>query len=143
MGKIFVLLILTALTSPSSAEMDAASQEALTKTQKVLTDPVKREEAFTENPKMREGERAANQLVGGNSHQKEKIYAITAQVLETLAQKSNGDLAAMQEIITRAQQNPEKFMQEYFSEEQKAQVRQLANEIEKDKKIAPPKQQAK
>jgi hypothetical protein len=135
-----LFLIFVLLPLATWAELDGPSIEALTKTQNILRDPQKREDAMDENPKYREGEKTTNQLVGGNSKQKQKIYEISAQVLEEIATRSNGDVPAMQDIITRAQQNPEKFMQEFFNEEQKAQVRELANEIEKEKKVVPPQQ---
>lgn len=122
------------------AELDKPSQEALEKTMEELKDPAKREQAFKENPKYKEGESGANLLVKGDAAQKQQIYELTAQVLQTLAQKANGDAAQMQDIVSKAQKDPAKFMEEYFSEEQKKQVRELAGQIEKDRqpKTQPP-----
>ena len=120
------------------AELDNPSQEALEKTVKAMTDEKEREKAFQENPKFKEGEAGADMLVKGNEAQKQQIYELAAKVLQGMAQKTNGDAKSMQEIVSKGSQNPSQFMQEYLTEEQKKQVRDLANEIEKGRSPSPP-----
>lgn len=122
------------------AELDKSSQEALEKTMEQLKNPAQREQALKENPKYKEGESGANLLVKGDATQKQQIYEMAAEVLQTLVQKANGDPVKMQEIVSKAQKDPGKFMEEYFSEAQKKQVRDLAGQIEKDRqpKAQPP-----
>lgn len=140
-GKIASIVLLVSMYALFvKAELDAPSQEALTKTQETLTSAQKREAVQKENPKYQESEKALDHLYKGNQGQKQETYELASQVLATLAEKANGDPKKMQEIITQAQQNPEKFMQEYFSEVQKQQVRALANDLEKDKNTPVPPQ---
>lgn len=141
-GKVGSIVLLVSMYAIFvKAELDSSSKDALTKTQETLTNAQKRQEAFKENPAYRESEKAANEVFKGDEGKKQQAYELTSQVLATLAEKANGDPQKMQEIMAEAQRNPEKFMQEYFSEGQKQQVRALAADIEKDKKVPTPPQQ--
>lgn len=117
----------------SGAEMDQPSQEALKQTVEVLKDSQKREQAFRDNPKYKEGESAADMLVRGNEAQKQQLYEMSAEVLKALVEKTQGDPVKMQEIVSQAQKNPSQFMEQYLSEAQKTQVRDLATQIEKER----------
>ncbi len=128
-GLFFILFF----AASAKAQMDASSQEALDQTADVLRDSSKRDKAFAENPKYKEGEKGAALLVRGNEAQKQQLYEMAAEVMKKLAEQTNGDPVKMQEIAAKAQKNPEKFMNEYFSDAQKKQVRDLANQIEKDR----------
>lgn len=127
----FILLL--CIGTVAHADLDGASQEALKQTADVLKDPTKRDSAFAENPKYKEGEKGADLLFRGNEAQKLQLYEMAAEVLQKLAETTGGDPMKMQEIAAKAQQNPEKFMNEYFTDAQKKQVRELANQIEKDR----------
>jgi hypothetical protein len=126
------------LANTSIAELDGASQEALDKTMKAMVSPSEREKAFKDNPKYKEGEAGADMLVKGNEAQKQQLYELAAKVMQGLAEKSKGDPAAMQEIVSKGTKNPEQFLQENFTDEQKKQVRELAAEIEKSREPKPP-----
>lgn len=138
MNKILFCAVTLLLPFLASAELDSASQDALDKTVQTLKDPVQRQESFGKNANYKQGESAANMLVGGNDAQKQQLYEMAAEVLKNLAQKANGDPVRMQEIVSQAQKNPSQFMEQYFSEEQKKQVRDLASQIEKDRQPKPP-----
>lgn len=138
MQKSILFLVVFLAIQSASAELDAPSQEALEKTVKAMTDEKERQKAFQENPKFKEGEAGADMLVKGNEAQKQQIYELAAKVLQGMAQKTNGDAKSMQEIVSKGSQNPSQFMQEYLTEEQKKQVRDLANEIEKGRSPSPP-----
>ena len=141
-GKIAsIVLLISMYTLFVKAELDGASQEALKDTQETLVNAQKREAAFKENPQYKESEKATNHLFAGDESKKQEAYELTSQVLATLAEKTNGDPQKMQEIMAQAQQNPEKFMQEYFSDSQKEKVRAIATDLEKQKKVPPPPQQ--
>ncbi len=133
-----MFLIIFLAWNVAGADLDTTSQEALAKTVKALKDPSERENAFQENPKFKEGEAGAEMLVKGNAAQKQQMYELAAKVLENLAKKSDGDPKKMQEIVSQASQNPSQFMQEYLSDEQKKQVRDLASEIEKGREPKSP-----
>lgn len=136
--KILGLLVVLFFTSFVQAQMESSSQEAFQQTAEVLKDPSQRNKAFAENPKYKEGEKGADMLVRGNEAQKQQLYEMAAEVLQKLAEKANGDPVKMQAITAEAQKNPEKFMNEYFSEAQKKQVRDLANQIQKDRQPKSP-----
>lgn len=121
-----------------AADLDAPSQEALGQTQSVLRSPKERDAAFKENPKYKEAEGGANALVQGNEAQKQQMYEMAAQLMKTLAEKSGGDAAVMQEMMIRAQKDPAQFMREFMTESQKQQVRDLATDIEKQKGVRAP-----
>ncbi len=138
MNKILFSILTLFFSLLSHAELDSTSDDALKKTVQVLKDPVQRQESFGQNPKYKEGEAAADMLVGGNDAQKQQLYEMAADILKKLAEKAHGDPVKMQEIVSQAQKNPSQFMEQYFSEEQKKQVRDLASQIEKDRQPKSP-----
>jgi len=68
--------------------------------------------------------------LAGTSQNKDEIYGIAAQLMEKIAQETNGDPEKMQLLMLEAQKNPEAFYKKYFNDEQKAKVRGVASKIQ-------------
>jgi hypothetical protein len=75
-------------------------------------------------------------LVGSDKN-KNETYDLSSGVLEKVAAEAKGDPDKMQMLLQEAQANPQKFFDKYFSAEQKARVRGLAREIEKNGSARP------
>lgn len=145
MLKIIKLLFLVAFTSASymsfaNDELDKSSEEALQKTKEVLLDASKRKEAMKDNNKAQEGDKHLESFTG-SAQNKEAMYRMSADIMENIVKSTNGDAAAMQKMMEDAQKDPEAFYKAVLTDAQKAQVRGLANEIEKSKSPANSPQQ--
>jgi hypothetical protein len=116
--------------------MGAAEQQGLQETQGLLRSKSQREEYFKKDAKAKEMGDKVQSLTGSGAEQ-EQVYDLAAQVMEKIAKESNGDPAKMQKLLDEAQKNPQAFYDRYFSAEQKAKVREVANKIEKKGAVGP------
>lgn len=112
------------------ADMGAAEQQGLQDTQGLLRSKSQREEYFKKDAKAKEMGDKVQTLTGSGADQ-EQVYDLAAQIMEKITKESNGDPAKMQKLLEDAQKNPQAFYDRYFSAEQKAQVRDVANKIQK------------
>jgi hypothetical protein len=118
------------ISAAAIGEMDPASQEALVKTQQVLTNPEDRQNAFQGNESMQGVDRDVSAL-SGNDKNKNAIYDVASKIFADIANQANGDSIKMQELIEAAQKNPEAFLNNTVSEQNKAMIRQISEDIEK------------
>lgn len=132
-----LILVLILMHGLAYADMDANSKEALQKTKDVLTNKSAREEAVKKDPRAADADAKAGALAGSEEN-KDKMYAIAAQVMEKIVAEANGNPEKMQQLLLEAQSNPQKFYQKYFTPAQKKQVQRLANKIQKDAPAAGP-----
>jgi len=112
------------------ADLDQHEQQGLQDTKKMLTSPQLRKEAI-KNDKAAQEVDAKVEALAGSSKNKEEIYDIASQVMETITLEAKGDPEKMQKMLLEAQANPQAFYNKYFTEAQKAQVRKVATDIEK------------
>lgn len=68
--------------------------------------------------------------LSGSEKNQEDIYGLSADLMEKLAAEAKDDPEKMQMILQEAQANPQKFYEKYFSAEQKAKLRGIAQDIE-------------
>jgi hypothetical protein len=102
MRSLCVLAVLGALLATQSGfcadsvneSMDPASAEALLKTQQMLRDPQERSHALSQSSQAQFVNKQAQSLAGSPENL-DSIYDLSADVLESLVQKTNGDPAKM------------------------------------------------
>lgn len=119
----------TASQTQNKNEKESISPEAIESTQKVLRDKKSRESLIKESKAAQESDQKAGELAGSEEN-KEKMYDISADIMANFQGKSPEEL---QQIINEAQKNPEKFYKN-LTPEQKAQIKNLADQIEASKK---------
>lgn len=127
-----LLLSFVLIHAHASAELDQYEQKGLQDTQQMLKSPHLRKEAIKGSKEAQAVDQKVEALAGSGRN-KEEIYDIASQVMETIAVESKGDPDKMQKLLMEAQANPQAFYNKYFTAEQKAKVRNLANDIEKTK----------
>src|SRR5665213_1196105 len=132
MRVISFLLILAAANPALAQELDKDQVTALNQTKDLLKDPVERQKAINLDPKAKDIDNKVNALAGTGAN-KEAIYDVASQLMDKIAADAHGDPEKMQELMSEAAKNPEAFRNKYFSEDQKNQVRGIANKIEADK----------
>src|SRR3954471_101737 len=126
----FLLLLATAtlFAHPVLAEeLDPASKEGLSKTQEVLRDPKKRQEAIKGDKKAEEAD-ARVQRLSGSPENTQKMYEISADIMENITKQSGGDPQKMQKLLEEAQKDPEAFYKS-LTPEQRGQIQKLSGEI--------------
>ncbi|MCB0351803.1 MAG: hypothetical protein KDD38_11510 [Bdellovibrionales bacterium] len=123
MASVFIIF---SFLSAANAQLDAASQEALEKTNELLLDSNKRQEAIKGDKKAQQADSYAESI--GGAH-KEEIYGLTSKIFEKLIKKYNADPTKIQEVLTKAMANPEAFANSEFSPEDLKALRELANKL--------------
>lgn len=113
--------------------LDAASTEALQKTQNLLFNPEQRAQAMKNDPKALANDAKVKSSLGD---QTQPAYELSAQVLETIVKKTNGDPRQMQEIVNQLMTNPQ-LLEQYLTPQQRDQIRSMASQIEKQQGHAP------
>lgn len=117
--------------APASASaedgLDAASIEALTKTQELLTTPALRDGAVQKNQGAQLVDTQVKSL-GGNSANVDSIYGLSSDIFEDLVKETHGDPVKLQEFLTRAKDDPKGFA-EHLSEKNKRALRDVAGKI--------------
>lgn len=132
-----LLLLLATPDSRAQENLDAASEEALRRTQSLMTNPGERDKMIRDNPELQAMEHNINNVAAGNGTVKNGIYDISSKVFATIVKKSNGDATKMKLLLQEAQSNPEKFYNENFSAAEQAAIRGIAQEVEKSKSPPP------
>jgi hypothetical protein len=99
-------MIFLGIVSFSNAYADEATGEALQKTQECLRN------GTCETMNSKEGKAAddkALNAVGGDQAKKKELYNISADIMPWLTEQAKGDPSKMQEILLKAQTDPEGF----------------------------------
>jgi hypothetical protein len=115
-----------AFANPKDKE-EAINAEATKSTQELLTNKKAREEAIKSDSSAKSVDQHVEAL-GGTSENKEEMYAIAAQYMADLVQKTNGDPVKMQEMLAQFQKDPASFFAQ-LKPEQKKQIENLARSI--------------
>ncbi len=104
--------------------------DALQKTQELLKDAKAREAYAKEHP---EAQNALDQVkkLGGTEGNSDEMFSISAEIMQSIVAESGGDVEKMQAMIAQATKNPEAFFNQ-LSADQKAKIRKVAGEIEKN-----------
>ena len=126
---LFILgLLLSIPQFALSAELDSASQEALQKTQELLTNPALRNQAIEKDGKAKSADKMVEQL-GGDAAAKEDIYKLAGDVFAELVKETKGDAKKMQEILSEVSRNPASF-KDRWTPEQRARLKAIADQLE-------------
>ncbi len=132
--KNFILILSVFLISRSS--FSQVDQEALLETQRVLRSPTERQDIISKDKKAQDTDQFASQVVGGDPKLKDEVYDISADVLNSLLQTTNGDPEKAQELLLKAMKNPEQFLKSLPALQQEK-IRGIANSVEKKKNSKP------
>lgn len=133
-----VVLLATAsfVAAPLSAQsLDAASQEALTATLRMLMDPSLRGHAIAGSP---QGAAVDTQIqaIAGSPALTQEVYALAAQIFEELARGAGGDATTMAQTLERGTSDPAGFAA-FLSPATQRRLRELAAKIADEQKRRP------
>lgn len=119
-GLWILLLAITAVFPRGQAEeLDSASTEALSKTQKLLTTPNLRDKAIHESAAAQTVD-AQVRALAGNEANTEQIYGLSNEIFADLVKETGGDPVKMQEILSRAKDDPKTFYDHLSEKNRKA-----------------------
>ena len=122
MKLISAFTLLIALSSGAvcfAQELDAASKEALAKTQQLLTTPAEREAAISKSPG---GQIADGQIkaLAGTQANTDEIYKITSDIFASMVAETGGDPVKMQALMDKAKNDPKGFADHMNAKDRKA-----------------------
>lgn len=124
-----------AAQGPSKAEMEQASETALRQTQQLLRSRSEREKALqADGGRGAANDQSARKAIGDAAT--EKSYELSAQIIETIVRRANGDPVKMQQMMNELTANPHS-LEQYLSASQREDIRQLASDIEKKQGLQP------
>ncbi|MGZ4976217.1 MAG: hypothetical protein ACXV8O_03610 [Methylobacter sp.] len=125
--NLLVFLLVAGMSFQNAYADDASS--ALQKTQDCLRNQ-NCDAATTEIG--RDADQKALEAVGGNAHDKQELYNISADIMPLLLQQAGGDPEKMQAIMLKAQTDPESFLNS-LSPEIRAKIKNASIAIEKNR----------
>lgn len=106
-----------------------STNEALQKTLKTLKSPTERAAAIQNDPNAKKTDAHVTEITGTEEN-KEALYDLSAQIMETITQRAKGDPDKMVELLEEAQRNPAAFA-ESFTPAQKKALKELSKKLEK------------
>ncbi len=109
--------------------LDTASEEALRKTQQLLTTPGQREQVIGGYARAKQADAQVDALTGSNAVMKEQIYRAASGAMGDITNANGGDPDAMAKMLEKAQKDPEGFLNS-LSPETQDQVRSIARDLE-------------
>ncbi len=127
--KLAVVISVASITVNVLAQQDLDTP--LKETQNFMKDRQQVEALAEKDVAAKRANEAVNQAVGTGA-EKDELLRITSEIMAVLANKHKGDVQAMQADLLNAMRDPKKFL-ESLPPEQKAQIRSLANTVEKKK----------
>jgi hypothetical protein len=130
------LLLVLALSIPGArAEMDAATRDALEKTQQMLADPTKREEAIARDPNAKAVDERVKSL-GLSPQDQEALYRLSSGIFKSMVEGSSGETDAMKAKMDALARDPASIGKE-LTPEQRNEIQRLSGTIEPRAKPAP------
>ena len=112
-----------------TSQPDVHTQEALTKTQDLLRDSQKRQQAIREGgPAAQKADETVQRLTGGDPQLNQMIYSLSADVFANLVNMSHGDPKLIQQILEDVKKNPAAFA-ESFTPEQRQKLREISERL--------------
>ena len=107
-GAIATLVVFFVSVSAGAQTLDAASQQALTETLKLLRDPALRDAAIAGSPQAGGIDRQI-QSMAGSPELTQEIYELAAEIFSDLTRGTGGDVGRMSEALERARTDPAAF----------------------------------
>lgn len=108
---------------------DKSTQEALDGTMELLRSPGKRDDAIKGDAKAKAAD-AQVKALAGDPATTQKLYELSALIMENLVKQANGDPEKMMKILEAAQKDPSAFANTW-SPEQRQMLKDLGQQIEK------------
>ncbi len=121
------VFVLVAGMSGQDIYADDAVGSALQKTQDCLRNQ-NCDAAATDAGK--EADRKALAAISGNARDKQELYNLSADIMPILVQQAGGDPVTMQNLMRKAQTDPESFLNS-LSPDLKEKIKKYANELDK------------
>jgi len=134
LGPVIILCVFGMQTSlaragdTGGASLDAASTDALAKTQQMLQDPEMRNKVVGDSASAQTVDSQVKSLAG-NPQATDEIYKISGQVLEDLVKETGGDPLKMMQIMNQAQSDPKGFLS-HISQQNKDAIHSVAGQID-------------
>ena len=134
MRKLFYLAAIALISglatfaSAWAAELDAASQEALRKTQADLQNPDLMKQADG-GPAQKAALQQIDKITKGDPKKQQQIQSLGSDIFGDIVKQTDGDPAKIQSLLMNAQANPSQFFQN-LSPAQREQIQKMAAEID-------------
>ena len=106
--RISLAAILAAAAPLGAQGLDPASEEALSATLRMLTDPALRNPEIAKNPQAAAIDKQVQALMASEQLRQE-FYALSTQIFDELTRNSGGDVGKMSEALNRAKNDPAGF----------------------------------
>lgn len=111
------------------AAADQYDEKALKDTQQLLTDPEQRKKAIEAGgDQARKADAMIHQLTGGDPTKTNEIYALTADLMKLLMERSQGDTTKMRQLAEEFGRNPEAFAKSW-PEAQQRRLKEIAEKL--------------
>jgi hypothetical protein len=124
---VFLACSLSFASFARADDLDAASIEALAKTQQLMQTPDLRDKEIKTNPNAAIVDAQVSSLTG-NGANKESLYRLSSGIFEDMVKSTHGDAAEMQSLILKAKDDPQGFY-DSLSEENKKAIRDLSGKV--------------
>src|ERR1700752_1581768 len=98
---LFSIALICGSLNARAEEPDAASQEALAKTQQLLNTPELRDQAIDQSASAQAADRQVRSLVGGGAG-RDEVYHLSGEVMNDLVMQTGGDPQKMKQILEQA-----------------------------------------
>ncbi len=137
MLKTTLTLLAFFLHSATAHALDAASAEALRKTQAMMNDPAAVQKFAGTNAQAQSALDKAKAATGNDPKKLQELNSISSEIFGTIVRRNqdasgNVDNQKLEQQLNAAMRDPAKFMQS-LPPEQRARIQQLAAEVEKSK----------
>ena len=126
MRDLLVLILCLAALPAGADEPDAASVEALAKTQQFLKNPAERDAVIAGSANARAVDAQVRGLLGSGAG-REGIYSLSGDVLEDLVKATGGDTNRMLQLLQGAEKDPQAFF-DGLSEKSRQAIRELSSQ---------------
>jgi len=107
------------------------ADEALLKTEQVLTEASKRQEFLNQDANAKAADQSLKSLLG-SEQRVEEAYQVSSEIFKRLAIEGKGDAEYLKRVLAEAQANPAAFLKSLSSEEQER-IRKISQEVEFEK----------
>jgi hypothetical protein len=127
-----MLILLLSFICVEVMALDAAQTQALNDTRQMLTSPSERAAIIANDKEAKKADAIATITVMGNSDYKEEMYAISAEILQWVAQQQNPE-----QLMARYKNDPTSFLKE-MPPAQAQRIKNLSELIEQKRKNRAP-----
>lgn len=124
------LLVAGSLAFAANGQLDKDQEAGLQQTRQMLENSQERQAVIDKDANMKKTDQQVRSLAGENT---DDVYRLSSQIMERITHEANGDPTKLQQLMEKAQSNPEAFANS-LSPDEKAKLQDLS------KRVAPNKQ---